>query len=204
MTVNRGLFLIGMNFTLNFVMKYFLLGALLISIYTGFAAHSKRSSVIGYRTTVIGHLSSVICHRSSKTDLNRPAFYKAMEGNNKDLVNDQLTKLSSAPSELKDAFMGAMIMKKAGLGGSPTTKLHLFKEGHKMLETAINQDPKNAEFRFLRLMIQENAPGFLGYKNDMEKDSEFIRKSYKSLPDEVQSALIDYNKKSKLLKLDVS
>jgi hypothetical protein len=154
-------------------------------------------------------LSSTGCKPISATNhlppaLNRSAYYKAMEEDNKDLVNAQLKDLSSAPPELKDAFVGAMTMKKAGIGGSPTTKLHLFKVGHKLLEDAINKDPKNAEFRFLRLMIQENAPGFLGYKSDTEKDSEYIRKSYKSLPEDVQHAIADYNKKSKLLKLEVS
>jgi len=136
--------------------------------------------------------------------LNRSAYYKAMAEDNKELVNAQLKELNSAPPELKDAFLGAMTMKKAGIGGSPTTKLHLFKVGHKLLEDAIVKDPKNAEFRFLRLMIQENAPGFLGYKNETEKDSEYIRKSYKLLPEEVQRAITNYNKKSKLLKLEVS
>jgi len=175
-----------MRFIDNLIMNSFLLSILFISI-CGTSANRQAPTA-----------------DKNSTDLNRSAFYKAMEGNNKDLVNAQLTQLSSAPAELKEAFMGAMIMKKAGLGGSPPTKLHLFKVGHKMLEAAIHQDPKNAEFRFLRLMIQENAPGFLGYKNEREKDSEFIRKSYKSLPDEVQHAIIGYNKKSKLLKLDVS
>ena len=134
----------------------------------------------------------------------RSAYYKAMQGDNKDLVNAQLKELNSAPPELKDAFVGAMTMRKAGISGSPTTKLHLFKIGHKLLENAISKDPKNAEFRFLRLIIQENAPGVLGYKNDTEKDAEYIRKSYKSLPEDVQRVIAGYNKKSKILKLQVS
>ena len=73
-----------------------------------------------------------------------------------------------------------------------------------MLEEAIKRDPDNAEFRFLRLVIQEHAPGFLGYKGNIEKDCAYIRKYYKSLPDEVQQTIADYNKKSKFLKLDVS
>jgi hypothetical protein len=162
-----------------------------------------------YAMSIVKHPSPVnrqpsTIHQQLPT-LNRPAFYKAMEGENKTLVNIQLTELKSmAPSNARDAFTGAMIMKQAGLGGSPTTKLHLFKEGHKMLESAIKQDPDNAEYRFLRLMIQENAPGFLGYKNDEQKDIEYIRKSYKSLPEDLQNAITDYNKKSKILKLDLS
>jgi hypothetical protein len=147
------------------------------------------------------------CQRPTDTSstINRQAFYKAVQSDNKELVNAQLTELTSVtPKNTQDAFLGTMTMKKAGLGGSPITKLHLFKVGHKLLETAILQDPNNAEFRFLRLMIQENAPGILGYKSNEEKDSEFIRKSYKSLLPDLQHVIADYNKKSKVLKLEVS
>ncbi len=119
-------------------------------------------------------------------------------------MNNQLTELKTAPVEIKDAFTGAMLMKKASFTGPPSTKLHLFREGHKMLEDAIKKEPDNAEFRFLRLIIQEHAPGILGYKNDLQKDSDMIRKSYKSLPEDVQQIMADYSKKSKFLKLDVS
>jgi hypothetical protein len=127
-----------------------------------------------------------------------------MESESKALVDEQISELNSAPADVKNAFMGAMIMRKAGIGGNPASKLKLFKQGHKLLEAAIAKDPKNAEFRFLRLMIQENAPGILGYKNDEQKDSEFIRKSYHSLPEDLQKTIAEYNKKSKVLKLQVS
>jgi hypothetical protein len=135
--------------------------------------------------------------------LNRVAFYKAMREKDKAAVNSQLKDLEKSPKGL-DAFIGAMTMKAAGLGGDPASKLSLFKKGHKLLEVAIQKEPDNAEYRFLRLMIQENAPGILGYHGDVQKDSEYIRKSYKSLPNDVQQAIVDYNKKSKNLKLEVS
>jgi hypothetical protein len=127
-----------------------------------------------------------------------------MESQNKTLVDAQISELNSAPADIKNAFLGAMIMRKAGIGGNPSSKLKLFKQGHKLLEGAIAKDPNNAEYRFLRLIIQENAPGVLGYKSDLQKDSEFIRKSYSSLPEDLQKTITDYNKKSKVLKLQVS
>jgi DnaJ-domain-containing protein 1 len=171
-------------------MKYLVFSILLISIYPmAFAAVNRQPSTV---------------NRQLPTDLNRSAFYKAMEENNKSLVNAQLEELKSAPEELKQAFMGAMLMKRASFIGSAASRLHYFREGHKMLESAIKQDPDNVEFRFLRLMVQEHAPKALGYKEDIEKDSDFIKKRYKSLPEEVQHTIEDYSKKSKLLKLDVS
>lgn len=138
------------------------------------------------------------------TSLDRSSFYKAMKGEDKQLVNTQLTELETIPPELKDAFMGAMLMKKAGLGGAPATKLKLFKQGRKMLENAIQQDPGNAEFRFLRLIVQENSPSVLGYHNNIKTDVEIIEKSYKTLSPDLQEVISDYSKKSKNLKLGVS
>ena len=138
------------------------------------------------------------------SSINRPPFYNAMENDSKPALDSELVILQAVKSEPVEAFEGALLMKKAGMGGSPASKLHLFKEGKKMLEKAIQQEPGNAEYRFLRLIVQENAPGFLGYKNDIEKDSAFIRKSYPSLPEAVQQAISRYNKKSKVLKLDLS
>lgn len=185
-------------------MKYLIFILLLIFIYpTAFAAIRNRqpSTVDRQPFTVNDQRYTIYDIRS---DINRSAFYKAMEENNKTLVNAQLDELKLAPEELKPAFMGAMLMKRASFIGSAASRLHYFRQGRKMLESAIKQDPDNVEFRFLRLMVQEHAPGGLGYKENIENDSNYIRKHYKSLPEEVQRTIEDYSKKSKLLKLDVS
>jgi hypothetical protein len=137
-------------------------------------------------------------------EINRTAFYNAMEENDKVLVNAQLLELESAPLAVKKAFTGAMLMKKAGLATVPANKLKLFRQGQRMLEISIRDDPNNAEFRFLRLIIQEHAPGVLLYNNDIQKDRDFIEKSYKTLPEELQHIIAEYNKKSKNLKPGVS
>ncbi len=144
------------------------------------------------------------CFGRSDASINRPTYYQAMQQDKKDLVNQELKTLKAEPLSARQAFEGALIMKKAGLGGNPVQKLNLFKQGHNELEAAIKKDPKNVEFRFLRLIIQENAPRMLGYKDQLTTDSEYIKKSYKTLPDEVQRAIEDYSKKSKILKLQVS
>src|SRR5450432_382207 len=191
------------SFMKNIILNLFLICVAGSASAKGTTINSRLSTVNCLLPTVPACAGSTAnCLLS--TDLNRPAFYKAMESDNKSLVDAQISELNSAPANVKDAFLGAMTMRRAGIGGNPASKLKLFKQGHKLLEAAIKQDPNNAEFRFLRLMIQENAPGILGYKDDEQKDSEFIRKSYKSLPGDLQHAIVDYNKKSKVLKLDVS
>jgi uncharacterized protein YxeA len=149
-------------------------------------------------------LASTAGFAQAVNDIDRVAYYQAIQQDKKDLVNKELKQLKTVSPKFRDAFEGALIMKKAGLGGNPLQKLNLFKEGHTKLEAAIKKEPNNAEFRFLRLMIQENAPGILGYKDNLDADSEYVRKSYKTLPEEAQKAIVDYSKKSKVLKLQVS
>lgn len=133
-------------------------------------------------------------------DFDRPAFYAAMASENLTHVDKQLEIVSQSSITEKDAFEGALTMKKAGLVKGPGKKLNLFKAGHKKLEGALNKDTDNAEYRFLRLMIQENAPGILGYKDDLDKDKALIIKQFKSLPAPVQQAVTNYSKKSKVIK----
>jgi hypothetical protein len=142
--------------------------------------------------------------QDKESTFDKTAFYKAMQQDKIELVNDQLNLLKTSGVKDKEAFEGALTMKKAGFWGSAGKKLNLFKAGHKKLEAAIHADTANTEFRFLRLMIQEHAPGMLGYKNQIKKDSEYIRKSYKTLSEAVRQAILEYNKKSKVLKLQDS
>ncbi len=127
-------------------------------------------------------------------------FYVAMQTNNEDALNKQLILLKTADISEKGAYEGALLMKKAGIIGSPKKKLDLFKQGHKKLEAALNKDSSNAEFRFLRLMIQEHSPGALGYKGELEKDSWYIKKNFGKLLPVVQQAIKEYCKKSIFLK----
>jgi hypothetical protein len=173
----------------------------LIFIYTAGISFIP-SSDCGHPSFNCGHPSSVIRHPFS--DLNRQAFYKAMASGSRALVDAQISLLQTDPGGKYEAFEGALSMKKAGFIGAAHTKIHLFRDGHKMLESAIRKDTANAEYRFLRLMIQEHAPPFLGYNKDIQKDSEYIRKMYRYLPEDLQQAIVRYNKKSKNLKLDLS
>ena len=77
--------------------------------------------------------------------------------------------------------------------------MNLFKSGKAKLEGVIAKDSTNAEFRFFRLQIQEHAPKFLKYHDELENDRQYIRKAFKGLPADVQQVIMDYSKKSKIL-----
>lgn len=130
---------------------------------------------------------------------NKQGFYDAMSAGDLQQVEQQIKEAEKASAADRQAIVGTLTMKKAGLVPGPGKKLKTFRAGNKELEAAISQNKDNAEYRFMRLMIQENAPGILGYKGEIETDSDYIRKSFKTLPGTLQKAIVRYAKSSKVL-----
>ena len=137
---------------------------------------------------------------AQEDEFKKSIFYSTMAGNNEEAINKQLDLLKTSTIKEKGAYEGALLMKKAGVVGGAKKKLDLFKEGHKKLEAVLQKDSTNTEYRLLRLMIQEHAPGILGYKKDLEQDKLYIKNNFKKLPPVVQEAALDYSKESKILK----
>lgn len=130
----------------------------------------------------------------------RSAFYAAMASSKLDVINEQLAVIKGSTIAEKEAYEGALLMKKSGLVEKAKEKLSLFKSGRAKLESSISRDKQNTEFRFLRLIIQEHAPKIVNYRSELETDSKQIRTNFKTLPDVVQQAIMDYSKKSTVLK----
>ena len=135
-----------------------------------------------------------------QTVFDRSAFYAAMASSKLEEIDAQLTLLKTASIAEKEGYEGALLMKKSGLASKPKDKLNLFKSGRSKLESSIAKDKENTELRFLRLIIQEHAPKLVNYRNELDNDSQIIRTNYRFLPPVVQQAIIDYSKKSTVLK----
>jgi hypothetical protein len=129
----------------------------------------------------------------------KSAFYEVMDSGDVTALNNQIEIVKASSLNNKEGYEGALLMRKAGKVHGPKKKLGFFKEGRIKLETAILADTDNTEFRFLRLAIEENAPKIVKYRNDIEKDKLIIQKNFKTLPQSVQHAIINYCKKSKVL-----
>jgi hypothetical protein len=137
--------------------------------------------------------------KSFSSNIDRTGFYAAMRSGDLDAINKQLEIIESDTAHESRAFEGALLMKKAGVVKGPFKKLKLFKKGHALLEKAVEADEDNPEFRFLRLMIQENAPGMLNYNDNIKTDRELLQSTFKSLPPELQETIIEYSKTSKVI-----
>ena len=126
-------------------------------------------------------------------------YYDVMASNKIQDIDNELKVLEKFNASSKAAYEGTLMMKKAGLLKKAKDKIDLFKAGRKKLEAVIKTEPGNAEWRFLRLMIQENAPKAVNYRNELDTDSKFIVNNYKSLSPVVQQAINSYSKNSKIL-----
>ena len=130
----------------------------------------------------------------------RSEYYSALNSSDIDLIKSQLKNLAERGSEDTTAYTGALKMKLAGLLNSPAEKLKTFKEGRKMLESAIAHDSANVEYRFLRLVIQEHAPGILNYKQNLEEDKNLIVKKFRTIGKFLAAELKRYSESSKILR----
>lgn len=131
--------------------------------------------------------------------LDRSIFYDILASENIDKIDSLLSGIKGLTLKEKEAYEGALLMKKAGIIQGPRKKLAVFKDGHTLLEQAISEDNTNPEYRFLRLIIQENAPKILGYHHEIETDSQYILEHIQALSPTIQKAVLDYCKKSKVL-----
>ena len=73
------------------------------------------------------------------------------------------------------AYLGALETIWANHVSNPFSKLRTFNIGKEKIETAVKRTPDDPEIRYLRLSVQENAPGFLGYNNEIETDRKYLK-----------------------------
>lgn len=127
-------------------------------------------------------------------------FYNALYSDSLETIENALEQLDKEKSTtVVAAYKGGLTMKKSDYLKSAAKKIETFKAGHKLLESAIKADPNNAEYRFIRLTIQEHAPKILKYNKNIEEDKLFVIKGYKKMSSKTRAYILDYAKQSNLL-----
>ena len=144
--------------------------------------------------------NSMAWQRDMNSAFNYDAYYHAFSTEDTILFNRQLEALVQYSGIKKDAFYGAILMKKSKSLPTIRLKLDTFKDGRDLLENSIGKDPQNLEFRFLRLATQENAPGFLNYDNNKKEDALLIINSFGDLSTISRKYIREYAKVSGTLK----
>jgi hypothetical protein len=103
----------------------------------------------------------------------------------------RLNNKTDLPEPVYLGYKGGATMIQAKYSFNPIRKLSYFTNGKNMLEKGIGMDPSNAELRFLRFTIQNNAPSFLGYKSDIHSDKNFLLAALPGMKDLVLKQLIE-------------
>jgi hypothetical protein len=80
---------------------------------------------------------------------------------------------SSQPSIL--GYVCAVEMKQAKYGYNPISKIIIFKRTKKKLDSLVESNPTNVHLRYIRLVLQEKTPGFLGYNDFIKEDKTFLK-----------------------------
>lgn len=130
----------------------------------------------------------------------RTAFYEALSGQSETVVDKEIALLDSEKkTSLTNAYLGAMLMKKAGFLKGAGHKVKTFKKGAGLLEEEIKRSPGNAEFRFLRLSIQEHAPKILKYNKNLEEDRKIVVSGYEKLDPDLKKIIRKYSANSAII-----
>ncbi len=126
--------------------------------------------------------------------------YNALKSDSLETVESALSSLQSeSENSLNKAYSGALLMKKSNFLKVPAKKVKIFKQGRKLLEKEINNYPKNIEYRFLRLTIQEHAPKVVKYNKNIVEDKSAIISNYNSLNKFLKKYIQEYAMQSSIL-----
>ena len=137
---------------------------------------------------------------SASKPVNKLEFYNAFKSNDKAVINKGIEQVKVGNSTtLTNAYLGALTMKSAQFPATPKEKIAVFKEGKILLEASIEKEPKNGEFRFLRIAMQEKSPKILHYNGNIEEDKKILFDNYASLELLVKKVIKKYAEESEVL-----
>lgn len=115
----------------------------------------------------------------------------ALASGNKALCKEMIKKLKNYKDPVQQAYLGAFQTIWAKHTINPFEKLKTFNTGKENIEKSVALNPSDTEIRLIRLSIQLNAPGFLGYKDNVKEDKKFILDNRTDIKSETLQKMID-------------
>lgn len=142
---------------------------------------------------IILTLVLVLSIPSSELNEIRVAFKDASENktNAKDFY-DLVKSKEFSNNAIYEAYDGASETILSKYLESSLEKLEYFKNGAKKIEKAVSEDSNNIEIRFVRFVIQINAPGFLNYDENIDEDKAILLEHYSGASSSVQKMIQEY------------
>ncbi|MCR4417078.1 MAG: hypothetical protein NUV92_04975 [Ignavibacteria bacterium] len=150
-----------------------------------------------------GHLFAF--ETSGKNEVRKLFYYSVESTDSLKKFETELKKLNSKIDEnFLLAYNGAYLTLVAKHSINPYTKYYKLKEGLELIGEAIQREPNNLEYRFIRLSILNYVPSFLGFDDlffeDFEKANQLIRqKDYSIVDKQTQKGIIEFLLRSKKL-----
>lgn len=145
--------------------------------------------------------NSVITNKCPTVPDVRQLYKQAAES--KSACNNLITSIQDCPSTSDPVLTGyqaAATMMMAQYVVNPFSKLSWFRKGRKLLDHTLTQHPQHTELRFLRFTIQTNAPGMLGYNDEIGIDKTFLLNAIGEVTDaSLRQSICDYLQQSRHL-----
>lgn len=146
----------------------------------------------------------VTCSFFFTQKIDKADFYVVLESDSESKISAKIATLDKLnTSKDKDAYIGTLTMKHSKFMKTPKEKIAVFRSGKDMLEKSIRSAPNNGEYRFLRLIIQENSPKILKYNSNIEEDIKIIQETFNSLDGLVKKVIKSYASGSKNLSAEL-
>jgi hypothetical protein len=137
---------------------------------------------------------------AAEASIDKARYFDVFGGNSSDKIKSEVVRLEKMTSTSETrAYLGAMIMKEAQYMQSTKEKLSRFNKGKALLEAEIKANKSSVDYRFLRLMIQENCPKILNYHGQMKEDAALIIKDYNKQNSALKAVILTYSKSSAAL-----
>lgn len=134
---------------------------------------------------------SCIAFTSYSPDMETIRINYALASGNKALCKEMIKKLKNYEDPVQQAYLGAFQTIWAKHTINPFEKLKTFNTGKANIEKSVALNPSDTEIRLIRLSIQLNAPGFLGYKDNVKEDKKFILDNRTDIKSETLQKMID-------------
>lgn len=99
--------------------------------------------------------------------------------NNKKSEVDFILKYKKEKNPSVMAYVIATEMKQAEYALNPISKLSIFTKNKDELNYLIKENNSNIHLRYIRLLLQEKTPSFLGYNKYIDEDSNFLKEKIK-------------------------
>ncbi len=134
-------------------------------------------------------------------NIDRDQFYTVFKSDSKDNISELIEHYENTDlsGSLLNVYKGALLIKKSSYLNSVSERIEYFSHGKELIEKEIADFPENIEYRFIRLILQEQTPPILRYKSEIPEDKNTIMNSLNSIDEALKKRIINYSSNSNIL-----